>query len=483
MIAVWIVLGLAALLVLLVLASVVRAALLKPTAAKTASYDVEETPRAHALGERLARLIRIETVSVDGVTDAPKFHTFHKALEEMYPNLHRVCERTVLTGSLLFRWRGADSARPAVLLLSHHDVVEATGAWTHAPFGGEMENGRIYGRGALDTKGSLLCILEAAEQLIGDGYTPACDVYIASSCTEETSGCGGRLTAKYLKERGVRFRVSIDEGGMFVRAPMAGVEGLYAMVGVLEKGYGDLKFTARSTGGHSSTPAYHTPIARLAAFVHAVEAHDPFTPRINDTTAEMFRRMAPNAAFYLRVLWSNLWLYRPLLTYLMRRISPTARAMTATTAVFTTMRGSTGYNVIPEEAYVTANLRYAHHQPNVAAVDIIRSKAAQYGLETEIIHDENPCKIVDYRTDVYQQTAEAIRGVCPGACVIPYPMTGATDSRYYNELCDNSLRFVPLYADEGQLAGMHGLDENIHIRSLETGVTFFIDWIRRQTQA
>ena len=83
----------------------------------------------------------------------------------------------------------------------------------------------------------------------------------------------------------------------------------------------------------------------------------------------------------------------------------------------------------------------------------------------------------------YQTLVQAIGEVFPDAAPAPYLVVGATDSRYYNELCDNSLRFVPLYADEGQLAGMHGLDENIHIRSLETGVTFFIDWIRRQTQA
>ncbi len=477
----WIVLGIAGVGVVLLLAAAVRAALIQPTPAKRAAYDVTPTPRALALAERLSRLVQMETVSCDDLPDQPKFHAFHDRLAAMYPRFHAAAERTVLDGSLLFRWPGRDGAAPAVLLLSHHDVVEASGDWTHPPFSGTVADGRIWGRGTLDTKASLLCILEAVEQLAAEGYVPACDVYVASSCTEETNGHGARLTAAYLKERGVRLRVSIDEGGLFAVDPMGGVKGLYAMVGVLEKGYGDLKFTATSGGGHSSTPGRDTPVARLAAFVHEVETHRLFRPYLNDTLSEMLRRMAPNSTFPLRLLFANQWLFRPLLTALMPRIGATPRAMTQTTCVFTTMRGSNGYNVIPQEAYVTANLRYAHHQDADACGRLLAARAKKHGLRVETVHREPPCKVVDFRNADFRRTEDAIHGVCPDAVVVPYPMTGGTDSRYYNGICDCSLRFVPLYADAQQLDAMHGIDENLYIQCLDVGVTFFVDWIRKQT--
>lgn len=477
----YIALGLLGAAALLVLAAVIRTALLRPTPARDAAYDIGVTPRAEALADRFAQMIRLETVSRDDVIDQPKFHAFHDLLERMYPRFHAAAERTVLEGSLLFRWKGKDSAAPAVLLLSHHDVVEAVGDWSHPPFGGEVADGRIWGRGTLDTKASLFCILEALEQLMTEGYVPACDVYLASSCTEETNGHGARLTCRYLQERGVRFAVSIDEGGLFNRDPIAGVKGLYALVGVLEKGYGDLKFTAESAGGHSSTPWRDTPVARLAAFVHDVETHRLFPSHMSDTLCEMLRRVAPNSGFGMRLLFHNQWLFRPLLTFALPRIGPITQAMTRTTCVFTTMRGSDGYNVIPQEAYVTANLRYAQHQDDDACERLMAARAKKYGLATTVVHKEEPCRAVDYRTDAFRRTEEAIHGICPDATVVPYPMSGATDTRYYTQICDNALRFIPMYADEQQLDAMHGIDENLYIRCLETGVTFFADWIRRQT--
>ena len=72
--------------------------------------------------------------------------------------------------------------------MSHQDVVEATGEWKYPPFSGQIAEGRIWGRGTMDTKGSLCAILEAVEELLREGFTPSCDVYVASSCNEEIMG-------------------------------------------------------------------------------------------------------------------------------------------------------------------------------------------------------------------------------------------------------------------------------------------------------
>lgn len=127
-----------ALLAVLILVVVLRAALLKPTTAKTAEVKLDESPRAEEYGKRLADLVRMETVSSRFDPDRQKFLDFHKKLEEMFPLIHETCEKHVFNGSLLFRWKGQGKGNP-ILLMSHHDVVEANGEWEHAPFSGEID--------------------------------------------------------------------------------------------------------------------------------------------------------------------------------------------------------------------------------------------------------------------------------------------------------------------------------------------------------
>lgn len=109
--------------------------------------------------------------------------------------------------------------------------------------------------------------------------------------------------------------------------------------GVLEKGYGDLKFIARGKGGHASAPGKNTPLVRLGKFMADVEKHDPFTSEFNPTVLEMFRRVTPNMNFGMKMVFANLWLFKPLLKKLMPSISPAGAAMLHTTIAFTMAKG------------------------------------------------------------------------------------------------------------------------------------------------
>lgn len=463
------------LLVILLLAAVVliRTVRLKPTAAKTAVISLEESERASNYGQRLARMIRKETISARGDTDPTKFYQFHEELEALFPQVHKTCEKHEFQGSLLFRWKGKGDHEP-ILLMSHQDVVEATGEWSHEPFSGDIdEKGRVWGRGTVDTKGSLFCIFSAVEELIGEGYEPEGDVYIASSCTEEISGEGAPLIVSYLKEQGVELALLMDEGGMIVEEPVGGVKGLYGMVGVVEKGYGDVKFTARSNGGHASAPGKNTPLVRLGKMMAEIEKHNPFTAKMTPTVREMFTRMAPNMTFGMRMIFANLWLFEGLLLKLLPSISPAAAAMTKTTIAFTTAKGSDGLNVLPQEAYVTANMRFIHHQPNGECMEILRKIAEKYQVEAEPLYQDEPCPIVDYQSDAFHLIEEAAAEIYPGVGICPYTMTGGTDAKFYKEICKNALRFAPIYIDGQQYSSIHGIDENIYQGALPKAVDFY----------
>ena len=197
-----------------------------------------------------------------------------------------------------------------------------------------------------------------------------------------------------------------------------------------------------------------------------VEQHNPFKVEITPTVREMFSRMAPNMTYPMKLIFANLWLFGPLVKKLMPAISPAGAAMMQTTCAFTTAKGAEGLNVLPSEAYVTANLRFIHHQPNEESIALLRKRAAKYNLETEILYQDYPCKPVDYQAAPFKLLEKVAGEIYPGYGVVPYVMTGGTDAKYYGDVCDNALRFAPIEIDAQQYASIHGVNENLHAAAL-----------------
>ena len=466
-----------ALLVLLLLIAVVRT-LLMPN--KRSDYAAPEADaRAMLLAQKLSKMIQYDTTSHANVHEEEKFLGFHKVLEELFPLVHEKLERTVIDGNLLYYWKGKSSEKP-ILLMSHQDVVPAEGEWLHEPFSGDIADGKVWGRGASDTKCSVMAFFEAVEELLREGYTPDCDVYLASSCTEEWAGDGAPKIVEELKRRGVELFIVCDEGGGIISEPIGGIKGNFAMVGVFEKGKADVKFTARSTGGHASAPAKNTPIARLAAFVNEVETHTPFKRKFLPEVRAMFARLAPYAPFGLKLVMGNLWLFAPIMKPVLGKISAQAGAMLQTTIAFTMQSGSDAYNVLPQEATLGANMRFIPHQGEKESLEIIKALAAKHGLETEIVHSNDYTEPVDINGEAFKLVEKVIGETFPGLPVSPYVMTGATDAQFYQPICPSCIRFAPVIYGPEQMKGMHGLNENIEYNCLPGAVSFYQNLIKAQ---
>ena len=459
-------------------AAVAHAAL---TPRKTSDYQPQPDPdRAMAYAEKLSAMIRCDTTSHANVREPEKFERFHALLAELFPLVHEKLARTDIDGNLLYYWPGRAHDRP-IVLMSHQDVVPAEGTWTHAPFSGDIADGKVWGRGASDTKCSVMAFFQAVEELLAAGYEPANDVYIASSCTEEWAGDGAPKLVAELKRRGVRPFLVCDEGGGIITEPIGGIPGNFAMVGVFEKGKADVKFTAKSTGGHASAPGRHTPIARLAAFVTEVETHSPFKKKLLPEVAAMFRTLAPYASsFGLRLLLGNLWLFAPLLKLVLPAVSAQAGAMLRTTIAFTTQSGSDAYNVIPQEATLGANMRFIPHQGEQESLAIIQTLAEKHGLSTEVLHANDFTPPVDIHGEAFTLFTRVIGETFPGLAASPDVMTGATDAQFYQPICKSCIRFAPVIYGPEQMRGMHGLNENIEYRCLPGAVRFYQNLIRAE---
>ena len=440
---------------------------------KKSEYVPDPDPdRALSYAEKLSRMVQYNTVSVPNTDQREQFRGFHKVLEELFPLVHRHLEKTEIDGNLLFFWKGRSSQKPLVLM-SHQDVVPAEGKWLHEPFSGDITDGKVWGRGASDTKCSVMAFFQAVEELLTEGYVPPQDVYLSSSCTEEWSGDGcPKLTAE-LKRRGVRPWLVCDEGGGIITNPIAGIPGNFAMIGVFEKGKADVDFIARSGGGHSSTPTKDSPIARLANFVHYIETHDVFRRRLPPEVAAMFQRLAPYAPFPLKYVFSNLWLFSPVLVRVLPGISAQAGAMTRTTIAFTMQKGSDAYNVMPQEAVLGANLRFIPHQGMEESLDLLRKLAHRFGLEMNVHHASDYTRPVDIHGEAFRTVEDAVSKSFPGCAGSPYVMTGATDASFYEAISDNVVRFAPVVYGPEQMKGMHGVNENIEYGCLPGAVDFY----------
>ena len=186
-------------------------------------------------------------------------------------------EKTVLQGTLLYRWAGENKEALPILLMGHQDVVPADDkGWQVGAYSGAIVDGKVYGRGALDCKSTMFVELQAVEELLAESFTPKCDVYLEYSINEETGGAGAYNAMAYLRDRGIRLTLVMDEGGAVIDKAVDGMDRPYAVIGVTEKGYMDVKITARGKGGHSSTPPRNTPAARLFAFANEIEKKRPF---------------------------------------------------------------------------------------------------------------------------------------------------------------------------------------------------------------
>ncbi|MBQ8815144.1 MAG: M20/M25/M40 family metallo-hydrolase [Lachnospiraceae bacterium] len=424
--------------------------------------------------EKLGAMVRIPTVSKHEHEDLSQFYRFHQELERLFPLIHEKLEKTVLNGTLLYRWEGADQKKLPILFMGHQDVVPASDeGWSVPAYSGAVKDGCLYGRGTLDCKGTMYVQLQAVEELLGEGFVPPCDVYLEYSINEETGGDGAAAAMRHLRDRGIRFAFVLDEGGAVIDEAVPGMDKPYAVVGVTEKGYMDVKITARGKGGHSSTPPRNTPAARLFAFANEIERKRPFKKVLIPEVQEMLRQMAPAFSFPLRFLLGNLWLTKLLVVAAMPMVSPFGEALMATTCCFTQMKGSDAANVIPKEPYLIANLRCSVHQNCEESLNVLKKYGKKYDLEFEVLLRRDASPVSDIHSAAYCFVEKTIRAHFPDAGVAPYLIMGGTDCRHFHALTDTALRFAPIRMTNAQNSSCHAVDENVTIAALAEGVRFF----------
>ncbi|MBQ6118622.1 MAG: M20/M25/M40 family metallo-hydrolase [Clostridia bacterium] len=436
---------------------------------------VNWTPEEEAeYAEKLSAMIRIPTVSKKEDEPYDDFTVFQEKLAELFPKVFSTLENHDVNGNLLRRWKGTDPAKNGVLFMGHQDVVPVDQAgWTKDPFSGEIEDGCIWGRGAMDCKSTVFCELQAFEELLEEGFVPEQDIWFFASRNEENSGGGSEAAAEYLLQRGVRLDLVMDEGGAVVSGMLPGLKAPTAAIGVVEKGFCNVKFTAKSAGGHSSTPPKNSPLIRLSKLMVEVDRRMPFKAALVTPMPEIFDNVAPYMSFPLRFLLANHKVFGGLIKQVFVMLSGQTRAFVQSTAAFTMAEGSTAANVLPDEASVICNIRPSIQQNAEKTVAVLKKIADKYDVETEVLFSRDASNTSSPESGEFRYLRKCLNECLPDCVATPYLMTGGTDSRRFETVCDNVLRFTPTRLTKEQLAAMHAANENVSVSAIAEGVKVY----------
>ncbi len=467
----YILLGLLALFLLVILA---RTLAFRPKPQPESHPEAVEFDRQAAI-DALAQLIRCKTISYSdhSLEDDAEFEKLISLLPGLYPKVFEICDLTRLPDrALLLRWPGKQSDAPSVMM-AHYDVVPVNEEkWEKPAFEAIIEDGHMWGRGTLDTKGTFNAIFSAANHLINQGFVPENDMYFAFSGGEEVNGNGAPNIVQYFVDHGIQPGLVVDEGGAVVENVFPGVKAPCGMIGIAEKGMINAQFRTLSAGGHASAPKPHTPVGILSRACTKIEGN-PFQMHTTKPVAAMFDTLGRHSTFLYRMIFANLWCFGWVLDVLGKSSGGEMNALLRTTVAFTQMEGSSARNVIPPEAKMVANMRLNPADSVASALAYLKKTVGDEAVEITALESQEPSRISEVNCAAFDTVAAAVAETWPGCIVTPYLMVQCSDSRHWGRISDRVYRFSAMDLTSQERATIHGNNEKIRLETIGKAVEFY----------
>jgi acetylornithine deacetylase/succinyl-diaminopimelate desuccinylase-like protein len=433
---------------------------------------------------RLQAIIRFDTTNPPG-NELPLARYLENAFrdEDIETSL---LEPTGNRAQLIARIPGNGTKR-AVILLAHMDVVSVEREkWSCDPFAGEVRDGYLYGRGAIDDKGmlaaNLMTMLLLKRELLKSGEILSRDVVFIATSDEEA---GGEWGMGWLAEHHpdlLDAEFALNEGG---RTRIIAGGRTYLAVQSAEKISHVITVTASGTGGHAAIPLPDNPIFRLA---RALESLSRYAEPVMLT--EITRRFFSSLA----AIWPNASEKEAMLDLVSgepARVEAGARVLSRTNVFNAVLRngispamlsGGTQFNVIPASAEAVLNVRTLPGHSIDKVVNRMRAVVSEPGVTIEITARGQEAPASDPSSAMFSALADASHEIDPSIAVVPYLSTGVTDSARLRRLGVQAYGVLPFPMEEADEKRMHGADERVPIASLHFGVRLVLGAVRRIAQ-
>lgn len=450
--------------------------------------DSKETFTLTSISEetinRFSQFIQLKTVTFNDFSQIDMSE--HRKVEDFFRENFPLCSNNLNLKKIndfayIFHWKGGDESKKPVLFMAHFDVVPVQDeGWDFSPFSGDIKDGQILGRGTLDTKNSLLGILESAEKLIAEGFIPESTIYLAFGGDEEVMGLqGAGEIVEYFKSQKINFDWVLDEGAIIAKNLITMTNKPLALIGIAEKGFANVRLVAHGEPGHASMPPEHTAAGLIARAVCRLE-NNPFPVRLTKTVREFLKSLIPHVSFFLALVFSNLWFFSPIVKNIFKK-SPKTAAMVRTTQAVTILTGSKKDNILPDKAEAIVNVRILPGEKKSDVLKRMKSVVKDPLVDVEFLNENdasNPVSESSTTSSGYLKIENTVNKVYPEGIVSPFLVTATTDSRHYKDITDNIYRFVPMVLNSEDLKKFHGFNESISIENYTLIINFFTELMK-----
>jgi acetylornithine deacetylase/succinyl-diaminopimelate desuccinylase-like protein len=421
----------------------------------------------------LQKYLRIDTVNPPG--NEMEGARFFKNIFDAESIPCQIFEPSPGRGNLLATLKGNGKKRP-ILLLNHMDVVPVERErWSFDPFAGIIQDGYLYGRGAIDDKSMGIIEMMALFILKREKVPLEKDILFFAAADEET---GGKWGVRWAMENVSSLRNSeyaLNEGGYVILNETGDPDRYEISNG--QKVVFQLRLKARGTSGHGSMPHPDNPNVKL---IHALEAVTQWeTPyNILPMVKEYFFRMAPKQPPDERKYFEDIEKGLSDPSFSARLTSnPIYNAMVRDTISLTMLQGGSKANVIPSESNATLDCRLI---PGSSKKNFLKEIKRRLGEEIEVegSMEGNPVPPSPFNTDLFQAIQKFAKENDPDCPVVPFLLPGATDSRFLRERGMTTYDFCPFRLQEKEIYRIHGNDERIAIENLRFGMKMLVEIIK-----
>lgn len=381
------------------------------------------------------------------------------------------------------RLEGGEGAegRPALVLLSHLDTVPADpGEWSVDPFAGQISDGYVWGRGALDAKGVGISHLLTLIELAASDEELGRDVIFLATPDEETGGLDGAgwIAANHPELLDGAGYLLTEGGGIQAGSSVENTRPPLWGVTLTEKAPCWLELRSRGRGGHSSTPTPDAAVPRLIAALDRIRRAESGL-RVTHEVGQMFEALAPISPEWDREGFANLSAALERDDAFRRRFldSPGQNALVRNTVSITVLEGAPKTNIAPALARAQLDARLL---PGESCDEFAASIAAlidEPSIEIEIILSF-PARASSADTPLYRAIEDVAAQQIPPGLVVPRMIGGFTDAHWFRELGIVSYGFVPRAVAREDARRVHGIDERVSIDTLVESIELTMEIVR-----